>query len=137
MSLSSPVTPGVTLSFDGQRRHYEPGDTLSGQYLLEGIAVRDVKAVELSILWYSEGKGDEDLAVHFFDRLDLGTALVDVTLPRPFSTRLPQSPLSYAGVIVKICWCARVRVFLAQGKDLTAEEPFELGDVPAAEEVET
>ncbi len=87
-------------------------------------------------MWYTEGKGEEDLAVHFFDRLDPGAALVDLTQPRPFSTRLPESPLSYAGVIVKIRWCVRVRVFLAQGKDLFAEEPFQLGLVPAAQEVQ-
>ena len=33
---------------------------------------RDVKAVELSVLWYTEGKGEEDLAVHFFDRFEPG-----------------------------------------------------------------
>ena len=136
MTISPLTLPRVLLGFDAQRRRYEPGDTLSGCYALEGIASRDVKAVELSILWYSEGKGDEDLAVHFFDRLDPSATLVDLGQSRPFSTRLPQSPLSYAGVILKIRWCVRVRVFVTQGKDLFAEEPFELGCVPPAQEVE-
>ena len=136
MTILRSTLPRVLLYFDAERRRYEPGETLSGYYALEGIPARDVKAVELSILWYTDGKGEEDLAVHFFDRLDPGAALVDLTQPRHFSTRLPLSPLSYAGVILKIRWCVRVRVFLTQGKDLLAEEPFELGSVPPGQEVE-
>ena len=136
MTVSPTTLPRILLSFDGQRRRFQAGETLSGNYALEACSPREVKAIELSILWYTEGKGEEDLAVHFFDRLDPGTALVDLAQPRPFSTRLPASPLSYAGVIVKIRWCVRVRVFVAQGKDLIAEEPFQLGDVPPAQEVQ-
>jgi hypothetical protein len=136
MTISPLILPRVLLYFDAQRRRYEPGETLSGYYALEGIPARDVKAVELSILWYTDGKGEEDLAVHFFDRLDPSASLVDLTQPRPFSTRLPLSPMSYAGVILKIRWSVRVRVFVAQGKDLMAEEPFELGNVPPAHEVD-
>ncbi len=136
MNQPEPPTPRVAITFDGLRTHYEPGDTLSGQYVLEEIAPRDVKAVELSVLWYTDGKGEEDLAVHFFDRLDPAVTLVDLTQPRPFSTRLPQSPLSYAGVILKLRWCVRVRVFVQQGKDVFAELPFELGCVPAGQEVQ-
>jgi hypothetical protein len=136
MTISPLTLPKVLLYFDAQGRRYQPGETLSGYYALEGIPAREIKAVELSILWYSDGKGEEDLAVHFFDRLDPAASLVDLTQPRPFSTRLPLSPLSYAGVILKIRWCVRVRVFVTQGKDLFAEEPFELGNVPPAQEVE-
>ena len=33
-------------------------------------------------------------------------------------------------MIVRICWCVRVRVFVTRGKDLTLEVPFQLGTVP-------
>ena len=137
MSAPPIVLPRVGLSFDGQQRQFQPGETLSGSYALLNIDPRDVKAVELSVLWYTEGKGEEDLAVHFFDRLEPSAALMDLGQPRPFSTRLPESPLSYAGLIVKVCWCVRVRVFLPQGKELFAEERFQLGSVPPAQEGET
>jgi hypothetical protein len=131
------TVPLVSLAFDGECRHFRPGETLSGSYLLEGLDPAEIKAVELSVLWYTEGKGEEDLAVHFFERSDAAAGAVDLGQSHQFSTRLPVAPLSYAGVIVKVCWCVRVRVFLAQGKDLLAEEPFQLGEVPAAREVET
>jgi hypothetical protein len=49
---------------------------------------------------------------------------------RRFATVMPESPLSYDGVIVKVCWCVRVRVFLTQGQETVAEVPFSFGNVP-------
>jgi hypothetical protein len=89
--------------------------------------------VEISVLWHTEGQGDEDLAVHHFERLSAeeGRDVASLRSGR-FETRLPASPLSYQGLIVKIRWCVRVRVFLARGKELLAEMPFQLGTVPPA-----
>ena len=96
----------------------------------------EVKAVELSVLWYTEGKGDEDLAVHFFERLTADNpaepGLHDL---HRFQSALPNSPLSYEGVLVKIRWCVRVRVFVRGGKSFIAERRFQLGDVPYAQAV--
>jgi hypothetical protein len=125
--------PTVSIRLDGNGRVYRPGDSLSGQYLIESLSPASVKAIELSVLWYSEGKGDEDLAVHDFRRrsADNGQPL-DLAWPEPFSVTLPQSPLSYDGLILKLRWCVRVRVLLQRGKDLVAQKEFRLGDVPAA-----
>ena len=38
----------------------------------------------------------------------------------------------YEGLILKIRWCVRVRLFLVRGRELVAEQSFRLGDVPAA-----
>ena len=125
--------PLVRIRFDGNGRVYRPGETLSGEYRIESVAPEEIKAVEVSVLWYTEGKGDEDLAVHGFWRVsaDNGDTL---ELPRPgrFSTVLPRSPLSYRGVLVRIRWCVRVRVFLTRGREVMGELAFRLGDVPAA-----
>jgi hypothetical protein len=83
--------------------------------------------VELSILWYTEGKGDEDLVVHFFERRVVADA-DDGDLRRlyRFQTELPNSPLTYSGEILKIRWCGRVRIFLRRGKELFFDQPFQL-----------
>jgi hypothetical protein len=126
--------PAVSIQFDGSDQVYRPGDTLSGQYLLESLSPGGVKAIEVSVLWYSEGKGDEDLAVHGFWRRSAENGQpLDLTRPEPFSTTLPQSPLSYDGLILKLRWCVRVRAILHRGKDLVGEKQFRLGHVPAAE----
>jgi hypothetical protein len=36
-------------------------------------------------------------------------------------------------MIVKIRWCVRARVFLARGRELSRDAPFQLGAVPQAE----
>ncbi|HOM17563.1 MAG TPA: hypothetical protein PK777_00575 [Thermoguttaceae bacterium] len=123
-----PAQPHITIRLEGGSRSFSPGSLLRGEYWLEGVSSEEVKAVELSILWYTEGKGEEDLAVHFFRRDSLDQ------LPYAagrwigaFSTVLPHSPLSYQGLIVKIVWCVRVRVFLARGKQVLEELRFRLG----------
>jgi hypothetical protein len=49
---------------------------------------------------------------------------------------LPGSPLSYEGIIIKIQWCARVRVFLQDGSTYTQDQAFLLGKTPVAQIVE-
>ena len=92
-----------------------------------------MRAAELSVLWYTAGQGEEDMAVHHFERLvDEPGRPLDLRVPHRFATVLPPSPLSYDGRIVKVCWCVRLRLFLPQGQESVAEVPFRLGNVPAA-----
>jgi hypothetical protein len=125
------MTPLVSLRLIGDSVVYQPGDTLTGEYFVDIADPREIKAVEVSALWFTEGKGDEDMAVHQFDRTanDDGH-FADFRQTRRFESRLPPSPLSYDGAIVKIQWCVRVRVFLGKGKELVAERPFQLGSIP-------
>jgi hypothetical protein len=123
----------VVIRLDENGKTYLPGATLSGEYRIEAVEAQLLQAIEVSVLWYSEGKGDEDLAVHEFWRKDADTGeLGDPRRPNRFSTALPQSPLSYDGQIVKIRWCVRVRVIFKRGRDLLAQKIFSLGAVPPA-----
>lgn len=124
--------PRVRIRLDGNGRAYRPGETLSGEYRLEHVPPEEVRAIEISVLWFTEGKGDEDLAVHHFRRIPVeGPDAVDLRQPGRFSTVLPPSPLSYTGAILKIRWCVRVRVFLNRGKEILGQRDFQLGTVPA------
>ncbi len=124
--------PSVTIRLDDNGRVYRPGEILLGEYQLQSVMQGDVKAIEVSVLWYSEGKGDEDMAVHEFQRLSAEDGdWIDPARPARFDTILPNSPLSYDGVIVKIRWCVRVRVFLHRGKDLVGQKAFQLCGVSA------
>jgi hypothetical protein len=127
-------TPAIRLTFDSPTGQYQPGDRLSGRFVVEGAQARPARAAELSVLWYTAGKGEEDMAVHHFERLvDEPARPLDLRVPRRFATQLPMSPLSYDGVIVKVCWCVRVRVFMTQGQEMVHEMAFRLGDVPAGQ----
>jgi hypothetical protein len=128
--------PRLELVLEDHLRIYHPGDSLVGHFSIDGAAAGEVRAAELSVLWHTEGKGDEDMSVHHFDRVEAGDDdLVDFRQPRRFSTVLPNSPLSYGGMIVNICWCVRVRVFLARGRELARDVPFQLGSIPHVVEV--
>jgi len=128
--------PVIEVSFDRADRCYAPGDPLTARYrvICPGMPLR---ALEESVVWYTEGKGDEDLGVVSFERIGFGgesslpwkrLAAVGMrqdtrpeasAAPSPLAAgslavRLPVSPLSYEGLLVKVSWCVRVRVFFAR-----------------------
>lgn len=122
------IDPLISLQLRYPHRIYHPGDELECEYQIDAIEAEEIQAVEASVLWYTEGKGDEDLSVHFFERRTAAdTEDGDLRPLHRFRTILPNSPLSYSGSIVKIRWCARVRVFLRRGKEIFFEQPFVLG----------
>src|SRR5438067_986702 len=127
-------TPTIRITFDAPSAHYQAGDRMTGRYAIEGTQYHPARAIELSVLWYTAGKGEEDMAVHHFERhVDEPAKPLDLRIPRRFATVLPASPLSYEGIIVKVCWCVRVRVFMPLGQETMTEATFRLGDVPPAE----
>jgi hypothetical protein len=122
--------PSVAIHLDEEKQNYQPGENLSGEYIFEGLSAEQIKAVEVSVLWYTEGKGDEDMAVHAFWRFDPENGdIIDPLRPARFETALPASPLSYEGQIVKVRWCVRVRAFLHRAREVFSQEEFRLGDV--------
>ncbi len=130
--------PRVVIRFDGNGRVYRSGESLAGEYRLTSIDPGQIKALEVSVLWSSEGKGDDDMAVHDFRRLSAENGdIINPKVPGRFSTILPNSPLTYEGRIVKLRWCTRVRVFMTGNREVVGELPFRLGDVPAAKTAQT
>jgi hypothetical protein len=130
--------PLVTVRLDGRRRQYQPGEPLSGEFVIETLNPDDIKAVELSVVWFTEGKGEEDMGLHYFKRHSREEQPFDPRETVRFAAeeKLPASPLSYDGLILKIRWCVRVRVFLPRGETLVHDEPFQLGEVPRARPLE-
>jgi hypothetical protein len=130
--VPTPAPIRVTVHFDRPVRVYEPLQHLGVRYAIDGIDANLVRAVERSALWYTEGKGEEDLGIHFFERIDAKDSLPTAVPTGSFDVRLPTSPLSYEGVIVKVRWCVRVRIFFAAGRDFVSEHVFDLGRLPPA-----
>lgn len=130
------MEPLISIRVRDQHHPFRPGDELHCEYQLDAVDAADVQALEVSVLWHTEGKGDEDLGVHYFERL-AATEVEgrDLRALRQLRTRLPNSPLTYPGVTVKIRWCVRVRVFLRRGKEAFFEQSFVLGHVPPARRV--
>lgn len=108
---------------------YRPGDLLTGAFALEADDGDELETLELSVLWHTEGRGDEDLAVIHFEEWPAARGRTfDRTQPYAFTARLPRTPLSYEGVLVKVRWCVRVRARWVGGGETLREEPFRLGE---------
>lgn len=125
-------TPRIGMQFDHALRQYAPADDLVVRYDVEGVTPASVRALERTVLWYTEGKGEEDLGVHHFERLDDAARVAEALPAGTVTVRLPASPLSYEGVIVKIRWCVRIRLFFMNGRDFVSEHVFEVGDIAPA-----
>jgi hypothetical protein len=123
------MEPLISIVLDQNQRRYQPGELLTCEYQVDAVQADDLQAVEASVLWHTEGKGDEDFSVHWFERRLPQEGASDLRPLHRISTRLPNSPLSYDGPIVKVRWQVRVRVFLRGGKDYYSEKPFQLGEI--------
>jgi len=126
------IDPLLSLCIVGSKRQFAAGDELVCEYQIDAVEPADIQAVEFSVLWHTEGKGEDDLGVHFFERrLPSDAESGDLRPMRRLRTRLPNSPLTYRGAILSIQWCARLRLFLRRGREYVVEQPFALGCVPA------
>ena len=124
-------TPQIPLKFDGRgSRLYFSGETLAGSYFLDELGDEPIEAVEVSVLWHTEGKGSEDFGIHEFWRRSVADGdWIDNRTPGRFSTTLPNSPLSYDGELIKIFWSVRIRAFMNDGRQIVDEHPFRLGNI--------
>ncbi len=111
------------LWFDRGSRRYLPGDLMEGQYDLANWKSVDLQAVELSLLWYTAGQGEEDFCVHHFERHERIDWKKHADNCR-FVSILPASPFSYDGKIVKVCWAARLKGFFKRARPRVVEAPF-------------
>lgn len=120
----------VMIRLLGLQPTYMPHEMLEFEYRVSNIAQNAISAVEVSVVWLTEGKGTEDLGVHFFQRLTGNSlAATDWSIPQLINVPLPDSPLSYEGRLLKISWCVRVRFYLNDGTELVAQQPFYLGTI--------
>jgi hypothetical protein len=107
---------------------YLPGQAFTCRWSVARVDWNQIEVMECSVLWYTEGKGDEDLAVVHFERHD-GSDILAAQGKGKFNIQLPHSPLSYDGRLLRIRWCTRMRLFLTDGREIVAQQPFFLGAI--------
>lgn len=106
---------------------FMPGDILICEFQVRPAPEFEVDCVEVSVMWSTEGKGQPDIGVHYFDRKRNLPASTFNSLQK-LSTVLPQTPRSYDGRIIKVNWFVRVKVFGTRGETVTRDSEFRLGD---------
>ncbi|WP_182866949.1 hypothetical protein [Stieleria mannarensis] len=106
---------------------YEGGRELTATWRVSRVTLDALNAIEVSVLWYTEGKGDTDLHVHHFQRYEAEQirrfGLAD---KHPLVCLLPATPLSYHGRLIRLRWCVRMRLFLNDGREIVTDQPFYL-----------
>jgi len=99
------------------------------EYRLRAVEGLTIHAIETSVVWIAGGKGSDDIGVHFFQRISKDAISPSMLQRRHrLSTVLPNSPLTYPGMIVNIRWCVRVRMFYGDDLELNQDLEFVLGN---------
>ena len=111
----------VHITLDEKRGCFAAGGTLRGRFRVAHDTAEIARGVELTVLWYTEGKGDTDAGIVHEETFDGLRGEQDY----PFSAALPLLPLTYYGRLLKIHWMVRVRV-VKWGKDIVHDRPFVL-----------
>ncbi len=118
----------IAIEFDQPQGVYSPGDAMTFRWRIDRVLPQELLRSETSVLWYTEGKGDEDFAIHAFWELSTPELRAkELSAFHPITVNLPMSPLSYEGRLLRIRWCVRLRLFLASGEEVVCQQPFYLG----------
>lgn len=115
--------PQIELRFDDARGVFRAGEELSGNVVLTASDGDKVGAVELSVLWVTEGKGNTDTGLVWFEAFP---ETEERERRLPFRARLPLLPRTYHGVLLKIRWVVRVRRLGGLGNDTISDTPFDV-----------
>lgn len=130
LKIAYRTEPAIGLKLLSLQQALEPRELLEFEYCVKRVTAEQIDRLEVSVAWYTEGKGSEDIGVHFFESHagdELGPHFLSE--PQLASTVLPANPLSYEGRLFKIRWCVRLRLFLNNGREISAEQPFYLGQM--------
>ncbi len=88
----------LTIVLEQNRTVFRPGDVVAGtaRWQLEDQA----KEAELRLLWYTQGKGDEDASL-----VDTMTfTQPSLSDQRSFRLTLPNGPYSFSGSLISLTW---------------------------------
>jgi hypothetical protein len=133
---SALIAPTLEVGFEDGVDHFQPGDFLRCEYTVNVLPEHEIQAIETSVIWMTEGKGDTDIGVHHFERRQKQALTPDTFKhPQRISTVMPASPLTYEGNILKIRWCIRVRLFLPDANQVTHDCFFSLGETKTFSEI--
>ena len=125
--LAAEAHPAVSVEFCREDGVYQAGGPLTATWRVSRVTLDQLEAIEVSVMWHTEGKGDEDLHVHHFHRVvESQIRRVGLADEQSIQCVLPATPLSYHGRLISLRWCVRLRLFLANGREIVAEQPFYL-----------
>lgn len=105
----------IQIETEGGANAFLPGETIQGTVSWQ--LDPPLTNVELRLIWYTEGKGDQDLQI--VETAEFHTpGVVD---RRVFTVRVPQGPYSFSGKLISLLWALEV---VAQPNDRAGRLPI-------------
>ena len=96
----------ITITLNQTPAGFAPGESISGT--VEWIELNEkTSRLEIRLIWYTEGKGDTDVAI-------IETITVDSPSPNGTSTFdfvAPTRPFSFSGKLISLIWAVEVVEF--------------------------
>ncbi len=80
------------------RTEFAPGATVEGRF--EWSVRRDPKRVSLRLIWYTQGKGTQDIEI--IEEIEVDDP--SVAGEQSFRFTLPDSPYSFSGKLISLTW---------------------------------
>lgn len=122
----------MQIHLDGGRSAFAPGESVSGTLQWMGDAAPE--RVELRLLWYTEGRGDQDVGVARTLCIEAPGSVGS----SPFDFEAPSGPHSCAGRLISVRWA--LEAIVRPGSDSVRQElvvapggsPVELGEAGVA-----
>lgn len=105
---------------------FEPGAEVRGRVEWQAEAGDRPKAVWISLLWHTEGKGTEDVDVIQKVELDHPPVIGEES----FAFRLPSFPWSFSGTLLSLIWAIEASL-----EPSSTVERVNLVSAPGAEEI--
>lgn len=93
----------TALQLENNQTNYQPGDAIRGRV---GWKMEKVKAVEVSLLYFTTGRGTEDVTVADSKKWET----TESAGMREFEFRAPSEPWNFDGKLVSLAWAIEVVV---------------------------
>lgn len=96
----------IAIQLKNNTATYTPGEAIDGEVRWSDLGPR-VDLLEIRLIWYTEGKGDRDVAI-----LDRRTVAAPVAAgSHAFSFTAPDRPYSCSGKLVSLLWAIETIAF--------------------------
>ena len=106
----------LRISLEGSRKNFRPHESVSGTASWQ--LGESVKAIEIHLCFYTQGKGTSD--VHIVETIRIDTPPENGS--EKFSWQLPLSPYSFSGKLISLIWAVEVVVLpSAEAESITFE----------------
>ncbi|MBN1816074.1 MAG: hypothetical protein JW828_01860 [Sedimentisphaerales bacterium] len=92
----------LEIHLEGGKTEYQPNETIAGT--VKWQCTERPEKIELRLIWYTRGKGDEDIGMVDTICFD-GPAIFDT---RKFQFTLPTGPYSFSGKLISLLWAVEL-----------------------------